>query len=103
MKISDSEMKIMNLIWEGGGPVTTAWLMERLADTGWKATTLLTFLSRLRAPTALAGEKDARVHLGHGHRQRPHRRAEHERDDGHVPYPLFQLVGGVVLITAGDA
>jgi len=63
----------------------------------------LTFLSRLRAPTALAGGKDARVHLGHGHRQRPHRRAEHERDDGHVPYPLFQLVGGVVLITAGDA
>lgn len=63
----------------------------------------LTFLLRLRAPTALAGGKDARVHLGHGHRQRPHRRAEHERDDGHVPYPLFQLVGGVVLITAGDA
>ena len=63
----------------------------------------LTFLPRLRAPTALAGGKDARVHLGHGHRQRPHRRAEHERDDGHVPYPLFHLVGGVVLITAGDA
>ena len=61
------------------------------------------FLPRLRAPTALAGGKDARVHLGHGHRQRPHRRAEHERDDGHVPYPLFHLVGGVVLITAGDA
>ncbi len=63
----------------------------------------LTFLPRLRAPTALAGGKDARVHLGHGYRQRPRRRAEHERDDGHVPYPLFQLVGGVVLITAGDA
>ena len=30
MKISDSEMKIMNLIWEENSPVTTAWLMEQM-------------------------------------------------------------------------
>ena len=52
MKISDSEMKIMNLIWEGGGPVTTAWLTQRLEGTGWKATTLLTFLSAWRRRAA---------------------------------------------------
>ena len=63
MKISDSEMKIMNLIWEGGGPVTTAWLMERLADTGWKATTLLTFLSRLEEKGCLTVRKAGRQTL----------------------------------------
>ena len=77
--------------------------LQKSVKTRKSAQLRLTFLPRLRAPTALAGGKDARVDLGHGHRQRPHRRAEHERDDGHVPYPLFQLVGGVVLITAGDA
>ena len=63
MKISDSEMKIMNLIWEGGGPVTTAGLMERLADTGWKATTLLTFLSRLEEKGCLTVRKAGRQNL----------------------------------------
>ena len=60
MKISDSEMKIMNLIWEENSPVTTAWLMERLRDTGWKATTLLTFLSRLEEKGCLTMKKVGR-------------------------------------------
>ena len=47
MRISESEAKIMGLIWEKGGPVTTDWLAQRLAGTEWKATTVLTFLSRL--------------------------------------------------------
>ena len=34
MKMSDSEMKIMALIWENGGVVTTAWLTQRLGETG---------------------------------------------------------------------
>ena len=44
MRISESEAKIMGLIWEKGGPVTTDWLAQRLAGTEWKATTVLTFL-----------------------------------------------------------
>ena len=63
MKISDSEMKIMNLIWEGGGPVTTAWLTQRLEGTGWKATTLLTFLSRLEEKGCLRVRKSGRQNL----------------------------------------
>ena len=47
MRISESEAKIMGLIWEKGGPITTDWLAQRLAGTEWKATTVLTFLSRL--------------------------------------------------------
>ena len=57
MKMSDSEMKIMALIWENGGVVTTAWLTQRLGETGWKATTILTFLSRLEEKGCLTVEK----------------------------------------------
>ncbi|WP_071431327.1 BlaI/MecI/CopY family transcriptional regulator [Angelakisella massiliensis] len=47
MKISQSEMKIMRLIWNSTEPLTAAQLMEQLPQEGWKPTTLLTFLSRL--------------------------------------------------------
>lgn len=60
MKISDSEMKIMDLVWDQQGPVTTAWLTQRLGDTGWKATTILTFLSRLEEKGCLTMEKRGR-------------------------------------------
>lgn len=63
MKISDSEKKIMDLVWENGGPVTTAWLTQRLGDTGWKATTILTFLSRLEEKGYLTVEKQGRQNL----------------------------------------
>lgn len=61
MKISDSEMKIMNLIWQAGGPVTTAWITQRLGDDiEWKATTILTFLARLEEKGCLTVEKKGR-------------------------------------------
>lgn len=63
MKISDSEKKIMDLVWESDGPVTTAWLTQRLGDTGWKATTILTFLSRLEEKGCLTVEKQGRQNL----------------------------------------
>lgn len=46
MKISGSEMKLMKIIWESGGEVTSTELAERLSDV-WKPTTILTFLKRL--------------------------------------------------------
>lgn len=64
MKISDSEMKIMNLIWEAGAPVTTAWITQRLGDgVEWKATTILTFLARLEEKGCLTVEKKGRQNL----------------------------------------
>lgn len=63
MKISDSEMKIMDLVWSEPGPVTTAWLTQRLGDTGWKATTILTFLSRLEEKGCLTVQKQGRQNL----------------------------------------
>ncbi|MCI9667407.1 MAG: BlaI/MecI/CopY family transcriptional regulator [Angelakisella sp.] len=63
MKMSDSEMKIMALIWENGGVVTTAWLTQRLGETGWKATTILTFLARLEEKGFLTVRKNGRQNL----------------------------------------
>lgn len=46
MKISSSEMEIMNIIWAKGEEVTSAELIDILKDT-WKPTTIMTFLKRL--------------------------------------------------------
>lgn len=63
MKISDSERKIMSLIWEKGGPVTSAWITQELGNTEWKATTILTFLSRLEEKGFLTVTRSGRQNL----------------------------------------
>lgn len=45
--MSESEMEIMQVIWELEAPVTTAQMLEIFAHKGWKAQTMSTFLSRL--------------------------------------------------------
>ena len=57
MKLSDAELEIMEKVWEMDGPVTAARLTERLAEKGWKPSTLLTFLARMVNKGALAVEK----------------------------------------------
>ncbi len=57
MKLSTAELEIMELIWQLKGPVTASELAGRLAQKGWKPTTLLTFLSRMTAKGALTVEK----------------------------------------------
>ncbi|MFA9380557.1 MAG: BlaI/MecI/CopY family transcriptional regulator [Acetanaerobacterium sp.] len=63
MRISDSEMEIMRLIWNSGRPVSAAWLMAGLSEKNWKQTTLLTFLSRLADKGAVTVTKDGRTNL----------------------------------------
>ena len=63
MKMSDSEMRIMRLIWEKGGAVTTAWITQQLGETGWKATTILTFLARLEEKGCITVKKQGRQNL----------------------------------------
>lgn len=46
MKISDSEMELMRIIWQKGGETTLAELTQKLGSV-WKATTISTFLKRL--------------------------------------------------------
>ena len=47
--ISESELKIMRILWSSEAPMMLSPLMEALAAQGnqWKANTVLTFLSRL--------------------------------------------------------
>ncbi len=63
MKISESEMEIMRLVWDNGEPVSAAWLMQRLPDKQWKLTTLLTFLTRLADKGAVTITKNGRTNL----------------------------------------
>ena len=60
MKISQSEMKIMRLIWSSKEPLTASQLMEQLPEEGWKPTTLLTFLSRLEEKGFVTIQKQRR-------------------------------------------
>ncbi|HJA26205.1 MAG TPA: BlaI/MecI/CopY family transcriptional regulator [Candidatus Fournierella merdigallinarum] len=63
MKLSDAELEIMEKVWEMDGPVTAARLTERLAEKGWKPSTLLTFLARMVNKGALAVEKQGKQNL----------------------------------------
>lgn len=48
MKISDSEMEIMKIIWKKDEPISTASILEELPkENSWKTTTVMTLLSRL--------------------------------------------------------
>ncbi len=62
MKISDSEMEIMKVIWSKGEAVTTAQLLEEL-NTSWKHTTVLTFLKRLADKKALKVQRTGKTNL----------------------------------------
>ncbi|MFQ7291062.1 MAG: BlaI/MecI/CopY family transcriptional regulator [Monoglobales bacterium] len=60
MKISDSEMEIMRLIWKKNEAVSAAQLLEEL-DTDWKQTTVLTFLRRLVDKGVLSLRKEGKT------------------------------------------
>ncbi|MGM9935964.1 MAG: BlaI/MecI/CopY family transcriptional regulator [Candidatus Ornithomonoglobus sp.] len=60
MKISDSEMELMQIIWSIGEEVTSAELIERLKEQ-WKPTTVQTFLKRLTDKEALRVRKEGKT------------------------------------------
>lgn len=67
-RISESEMEIMRLIWslnaQSGGPITSAEVQACLSrQKQWKATTILTFLSRLCEKGLLASEKRGKANF----------------------------------------
>lgn len=48
IRLPDSEFEVMNAVWEGEPPMTTAYLMQQIGTRkGWKAPTLISFLTRL--------------------------------------------------------
>lgn len=56
MRISESEMEIMKVIWSENAAVTTADILKKL-NTDWKHTTILTFLKRLTDKGAIRTER----------------------------------------------
>ncbi len=60
MKISETEMEIMRIIWDKGDKVTTGELAEKLTDK--KLTTISTLAGRLIDKGCLKSEKIGRSH-----------------------------------------
>ncbi|MCC3376337.1 BlaI/MecI/CopY family transcriptional regulator [Cohnella sp. REN36] len=46
-KLSETELEIMEVIWELSSPVTVARLLEVFESKGWKTSTMSTLLNRL--------------------------------------------------------
>lgn len=62
MKISDSEMEIMNVIWSEDLELSCADIMQRL-NTSWKQTTIQTFLKRLCDKGVLDVRKEGKTNF----------------------------------------
>ncbi|MHA2854164.1 BlaI/MecI/CopY family transcriptional regulator [Paenibacillus lautus] len=62
-KLSDTEMELMEVIWESTPPITSTELLALFAQRGreWKAQTMSTFLSRLVDKGALTATRDGRT------------------------------------------
>lgn len=62
MKLSDSEMLILQLIWEENGELMFSEIVDKLhkKDYTWKNNTILTFLARLVKKNVLKVEKVGR-------------------------------------------
>ena len=58
LKISESEMEIMKIIWASSDAITTNDILSSLPkDNSWKLTTVLTFASRLVKKGILKADK----------------------------------------------
>ena len=58
-RLPDAELEVMQAIWSLEPPVTTAAVQQRVSKE-WKATSVLTFLSRLCDKGFLSCEKEGR-------------------------------------------
>ncbi|MBE6599563.1 MAG: BlaI/MecI/CopY family transcriptional regulator [Ruminococcaceae bacterium] len=58
IRLPDSEYEVMTAVWEGEPPMTTAFLMQQIGTKkGWKAPTLISFLTRLEERGFIASFK----------------------------------------------
>ena len=64
-QISQSELEVMNIIWQESGAISLAPLMAKLGRIGktWKANTVVTFLARLVDKKFLSIEKQGRNNI----------------------------------------
>ena len=59
--LGDLERAVMNVLWDGAGPLTVAELATRLPNPDLAATTLLTVLSRLEGKGFVVRHKNGRA------------------------------------------
>lgn len=63
-RLPDSELELMMIIWDAGGPMTRLEIENQLpAERKLSATTVLSFLSRLQEKGFLAVERDGKTNL----------------------------------------
>lgn len=61
--MSEAEKEIMKIIWESGGGVYIAELLEKVERNGkgWKRTTIRTFITRLMEKGLIVSERQGRL------------------------------------------
>ncbi len=58
IRLPDAEYEVMAAVWAGDPPMTTAYLMQQIGTRkGWKAPTLISFLTRLEERGYIASFK----------------------------------------------
>lgn len=65
-KLSETEMEVMEIIWESGHPITSAELLDIFAQKKgkkWKGQTIATFLARLVEKGVLISTKQGRANI----------------------------------------
>ena len=62
-KISESEMEIMNILWNSQKGMTGKEIMEAIPEKQWKITTVLTMVSRLADKGFIRAEKVGRGNI----------------------------------------
>jgi len=56
-RLPDTELEVMLAIWSAEGPVSRAWLEEKLSAKGWSRNTFNTYLSRLLEKEVISCER----------------------------------------------
>lgn len=60
--ITDAEMNIMKILWDCKSPLTSKEIMDKVTQTEWKLTTLVTLLGKLIDKGFVSSEKVGRKH-----------------------------------------
>lgn len=56
-RLPDTELEVLQTLWDAGGPQPRSWIEHRLADKGWASNTFNTYLARLTEKGFLSCEK----------------------------------------------
>lgn len=64
-RLSETEMEVMEVIWQEGTPITVSKLLEIFEDKDWKTSTVSTLLKRLIEKGFLTKALDGKVNYYH--------------------------------------